>query len=61
MFIFMMFGVFGLRAAQRVEAGGMDGVGESERDDHDEQRRCEYSLWDEAVLAVVDRAVHWAM
>ena len=45
-------------AARRVEAGGMDGASEGERDDHDAQRRCEYGVWDAAVLAVVGGVVH---
>src|ERR1700761_5003504 len=50
--------VYDSRAEGRVEAGGMDGAGEAERDDHDAQRGCEHGLRDAAVLAVVGGAVH---
>src|SRR5579863_1785907 len=41
-----------------MEAGRMDSSGESERDDHDAQRRGEYRVWDETVLVAVGGAVH---
>ena len=50
--------VYDSRAARWLEAGRMDGAGEVERDDHDAQRRCEYGVWDEAILAAVGCAVH---
>src|SRR5580698_1807735 len=42
--------VYDPRAARRVEAGGVDGAGETECNDHDAQRRSEHGIWDAAIL-----------